>query len=54
MKKFFTKIKNHLPTKRRIIQLYAALLANAHIKGFIKGNFYIGPTKYACTPGLNC
>ena len=54
MKKIFTWIKNHLPTKRRVIQLYAALLANANIKGFLNGSFYIGPTKYACTPGLNC
>ncbi len=58
MKKFFTKIKDwfvsHKPTKRRIIQLYAALLFNANIKGFVKGTIYTGPLKNVCTPGLNC
>lgn len=52
------KIKNwlvaHKPSKRRIIQLYAALLFNANIKGFIKGTIYTGPLKNICTPGLNC
>ena len=37
-----------------MIQLYAALLFNAHLKGFIKGDIYTGKTKYACVPGLNC
>lgn len=58
MKKFFTKIKtwliNHKPTKRRIIQLYSALLCNANIKGFFNGMIYTGPTKNLCVPGLNC
>ncbi len=44
----------HKPTKRRLIQVYAALLYNANIKGFITGNIYTGNTKYACVPGLNC
>lgn len=44
----------HKPTKRRLIQVYAALLANANIKGFIVGDIYKGNTKYACLPGLNC
>ncbi len=52
------KIKNwliaHKPSKRRIIQLYAALLFNANIKGFVKGTIYTGPLKNICTPGLNC
>ena len=56
--KFWTKIKDwfvsHKPSKRRIIQLYAALLFNANIKGFIKGTIYTGPLKNVCTPGLNC
>ncbi|MBQ9762442.1 MAG: 4Fe-4S binding protein [Oscillospiraceae bacterium] len=47
-------ISNHRPTKRRIIQLYAALLANANLKGFKSGWIYMGNAKYACTPGLNC
>ena len=58
MKNFFAKTKNwivnHLPTKRRIIQLYAALLYNANLKGFATGKIYTGDTKYACVPGLNC
>ena len=58
MKNFFTKIKvwfqNHKPTKRRIIQLYAALLTNANIKGFFNGQIYKGATKNLCVPGLNC
>lgn len=44
----------HKPTKRRIIQLYAALLTNANLKGFGSGQIYQGPAKYACVPGLNC
>ena len=27
----------HKPTKRRLIQLYAALLFNANLKGFVGG-----------------
>ncbi len=58
MKKFFTNVKNwfvaHKPTKRRIIQLYAALLTNANLKGFATGKIYTGDTKKACVPGLNC
>ncbi len=54
MKKFFAKIKSLLPSKRRLIQLYAALLFNANIKGFINGKIYQGPLKNICTPGLNC
>ena len=47
--------KNHIPTKRRIIQVYAALLYNANIKGFISGDIYQSETtKYMCVPGLNC
>ena len=55
---FFKKIglwcKNHAPTRRRIIQLYAALLTNANIKGLFSGLIYTGSTKNACVPGLNC
>lgn len=58
MKKFFEKIKAFfqkiLPTKRKIIQLYAALLTNANIKGFVNGTFYKGASKNLCVPGLNC
>ncbi len=42
------------PTVRRLIQLYSALLYNAHLKGFIRGNIYTGGVKALCVPGLNC
>ncbi len=54
MSKFKQKIKALLPSKRKIIQLYAALLFNANIKGYISGQIYKGPLKSICTPGLNC
>lgn len=54
MKKIFNWFKKRLPTKRRLIQLYAALLFNANIKGFVTGQIYQGPVKNICTPGLNC
>ena len=44
----------HKPTRRRLIQVYAALLYNAHAKGFIKGDIYTGPLKNVCVPGFNC
>lgn len=44
----------HGPTRRRLIQVYAALLYNAHAKGFIQGDIYTGPIKNLCVPGLNC
>lgn len=58
IKKFFGKIKDwfvrHKPSKRKIVQLYAALLFNANIKGFFTGRPYQGATKNMCVPGLNC
>lgn len=54
MSKFTSKLKNLIPSKRKLIQLYSALLFNANIKGFINGRIYKGNTKKACTPGLNC
>ena len=58
VKNFFKKVglwfKNHAPSKRRLIQLYAALLVNANIKGYITGNIYTGKLKNLCSPGLNC
>ena len=42
------------PTARRLIQLYSALLYNAHLKGFAEGQIYTGPLKSVCVPGLNC
>ena len=44
----------HLPSKRRLIQLYAALLCNAHLRGFAEGRIYEGSLKSVCAPGLNC
>lgn len=40
--------------RRKIIQLYSALLFNAHLRGFIDGEIYRGNIKFACVPGLNC
>ena len=58
MKNIFLKIKNwwgaHGPTKRRLIQLYSALLFNSYLKGYITGDIFKGMTKNVCTPGLNC
>lgn len=44
----------HKPTKRRLIQIYAALLYNINIGGFINGEIYSGGSKVLCVPGLNC
>ncbi len=54
MDKIKNWIKAHMPTSRRWVQLYTALLYNAHVKGFIKGNIYTGNSKMLCVPGLNC
>lgn len=54
MSKFINKIKSLKPTRRKIIQLYTALLFNANLKGFISGSIYQGQTKVMCVPGLNC
>ena len=54
MKKFFAKLASLKPTRRKIIQLYTALLFNANLKGFVTGNIYQGNTKQMCVPGLNC
>ncbi len=42
------------PMTRRLIQLYSALLYNAHLKGFAEGQIYTGSLKSVCVPGLNC
>ncbi len=58
MKEFFVKTKNwllaHKPSKRRIIQLYTALLYNANVKGFVTGKISTSSVKNACVPGFNC
>lgn len=51
IKDFFAKI---MPTKRRLIQIYAALLYNANIKGFVTGGIFKGDSKAICVPGMNC
>ncbi len=48
------RLKTILPSKRKLIQLYCALLYNANLKGFVTGNIYQGDTKQVCVPGLNC
>ncbi len=47
-------LKKYLPTKRKIMQLYFAVLFNANLKGFVTGNIYQGSTKNLCAPGINC
>lgn len=47
-------LKNHAPSKRRIIQVYAMLLYNCNFKGFKNGAIFEGSTKAMCVPGLNC
>lgn len=48
------KSRMRRPAPRRLIQLYSALLHNAHLKGFLEGEIYQGGAKAACVPGLNC
>ena len=54
--KFKEFINKYRPTKRRLMQLYFALLFNANLKGFINGKIYSNPkgTKFLCAPGINC
>ncbi len=44
----------HKDIKRKLIQLYSALLYNAHIRGFAEGQIFTGNTKAVCVPGFNC
>lgn len=57
-KEFFRKtggwFKRHAPSRRRLIQVYSALLFNCNLKGYVSGKIYQGATKNACVPGLNC
>ena len=48
------RIKKWVPTKRKLMQLYFALLFNANLKGFVTGNIYQGSSKIMCAPGINC
>ncbi len=54
MKKVQETLKRWMPSRRKWIQLYAALLFNANIKGFITGSIYKGNSKAMCVPGINC
>lgn len=54
MTKWKETIRRILPSRRKLIQLYAALLFNANLKGFATGNIYQGGTKQFCAPGINC
>lgn len=49
-----TTIQKWLPTRRKIMQLYFAVLFNANLKGFVTGNIYQGNSKIMCAPGINC
>ena len=40
--------------RRALVQLYAALLYNANLRGFVKGGIFTGGAKAVCVPGLNC
>lgn len=48
------KLKSGRQRNRKLVQLYAALLYNANLKGFIDGHIYSGPLKSVCAPGFNC
>lgn len=48
------RLRDLRPSTRRLVQLYAALLHNAYIRGFIEGRIYEGKAKFLCVPGLNC
>lgn len=54
MNEFTEKLKKLIPSKRKLFQLYSALLFNANAKGFITGNIFKGSSKQMCVPGLNC
>ena len=54
MMKVKATIKKWMPTKRKIMQLYFAVLFNANLKGFVTGNIYQGNSKIVCAPGINC
>ena len=48
------KVKIRKPATRRLVQLYAALLYNANLKGYVDGHIYSGDLKAVCVPGFNC
>ena len=48
------KITRFIPSKRKIMQLYFAVLFNANLKGFVTGSIFKGQSKILCAPGINC
>ena len=54
MDKFRSWRGKYRPTTRKLVQLGAALLQNAHLRGFAEGKIYTGASKAVCVPGLNC
>lgn len=46
--------RRHGKGLRYAIQGIAALVQNAHLKGFFTGKIYTGASKKVCVPGLNC
>lgn len=51
IKEFFNKYK---PSKRKLMQLYFALLLNANVQNFATGSINQDKTKIICAPGINC
>ena len=51
---FKSFLRSLVPTKRRLIQVYSALLFNANLKGYIQGGMFEGSAKVICSPGINC
>ncbi len=48
------KPRPRLSLTRRMVQVYTAVLYNAHVRGWVMGRIYRGPLKTVCVPGLNC
>ena len=51
MGKRLAGLKRHAHTW---VQLGFAALSNGYAAGFMRGNIYKGPLKFACVPGLSC
>ena len=51
MGKRLARLKRHA---RTWVQLGFAALSNGYAAGFMRGNIYKGPLKFACVPGLSC
>ena len=51
IKEFYNKYK---PSKRKLMQLYFALLLNANVQNFSTGSINQDGTKILCAPGINC